>query len=362
MISGDRFPKQRYVTDLATMRRECLLPGDVSGDVLVKENERVDSNTIVARGNLPARHHILDADEILGLRNPEDLMLLMLVSKGDNVKEGQVLAGRNPKRGKRVFSPIHGIVASVEDGQIIVRERQERLELEAGMSGLVVETRAGRGAIIETTGAVLQGVWGNSGRGIGTLYMEPSRGIVTIDANAIDMQWRGAVVVSQRPITPLVLRIIEAQNISGVIAPSMDANLMEAAKQTRRAILLTEGFGDMRMSNTALNFLEGFVEYQATVDAVTPSSLVARRPEVLINVANRGQQPPSRLGKLRQLKRGMTVRIAAAPHAGLTGKVVEILDKPTLLENGLQVNCAKIEFPGGSTDLVPLANIEMFTL
>jgi hypothetical protein len=54
------------------------------------------------------------------------------------------------------------------------------------------------------------------------------------------------------------------------------------------------------------------------------------------------------------------VRATCPPHAGLTGKIVDLPKTPTLLDNGLRVPCAQVEFVAGETAFVPLANLEYY--
>ena len=75
------------------------------------------------------------------------------------------------------------------------------------------------------------------------------------------------VVLTRNSLQAFSLTVIENQSIGGVIAPSMDPSLIDQALHMNAAILLTEGFGDMRMSGHVYSMLEQFHERQATVDA-----------------------------------------------------------------------------------------------
>lgn len=361
---GSSFTEQRYIIPLATLRRDCLLPSDVRGTVIARTGQRVESTSIVARGQLPARHYIVEAAELLRLRRIEQLSDLLLVEVGDDVEEGQPLAGKNPKRGRRAFSPIDGQVAAVEGGRIIVREYAEEIQLVSGMVGYVASVYDGRGIVIETAGAVVQGVWGNNRRAIGVLRLEPDNGMEFIQGDSINTEWRGAIVVTRRPLTPTNFVIMEDQDIAAVIAPSMDASLYDLALQMNRGVLLTEGFGDMNMSNTVYNLLEEiakqYVNVQAIMDAIAPSPLMARQPEVLINVPIRDGKEPRTLQPSGLVKRGAKVRLTQPPYTGQTATVRDIPDTLVQLPNGMRVTGVEVETAGGEIIDVPLTNIELF--
>ncbi len=356
------FPTRRVVIGAVTMRREVLLPDGVSGQVNVKEGARVDMTDQIARGQSPTRLVIIEALDALGLRNAAQLGPMLKVAEGDTVRKGQFLAGRNENARRKVVSPINGTINSISEGRIIMRERPQVIDLQAGMRGRVVSIRQGRGAVLETIGGVVQGVWGNGRRGIGPLRMEPSDGLEFADSSELDLAYRGAVMVTRGPLHATGLFIAEEQGFAAIIAPSIDYRLLENAQASEIAILLTEGFGEVRMSNLAFNMLSELVGGQATVDAVLPGRLEARRPEVVVQIRLQSRERPPRLRPSMQLRAGAPVRITREPYAGLIGKVVELPSAPVLLPNGLRLPCARVELIGGRSDYVPLMNLELYGL
>lgn len=351
-------PDQRFVTAMTTIRRYALLPEEALGSVSVQEGARVDQRDVVAHGALPSRHLILDAARFLRLRKPEQLDSLMLVKVGEAVNARQPLAGKSATRGRRLLAPARGLVAHVGDGRIILREMPQLLDLEAGVRGRVVEIQAGRGVVIETIGALVQGVWGNNRRVLATLRLEPEEGVENITQDSLEMQYVGVVVVTRRPLRRASLRVMREQGFSGIIAPTMASRLRDEALQAEGAILLTEGFGSARMSNLVYSLLSDFDKRQVTVDALTPTRWDSRRPEVIINLP--AEQRPPGINPMLSVQRGLMVRATRAPHAGSTGKVVDLPKSPVLLDNGLRVPCAQVEFISGETAFVPLANLEYY--
>jgi hypothetical protein len=226
------------------------------------------------------------------------------------------------------------------------------------LNGVVVELREHRGVVIETYGAVLQGVWGNNRRAIGPLQPEPREGLQGMLFDAIDIQYRGAIVFTKRPLRAAALKIVEEQGFAGVIAPSMEADLMPMAAAATTAVLLTEGFGTHRMSSINAAFLDEMHSRQATMDALMPEPMDLRRPEVLINVPLGEQRPPAPNINLA-LQPGSAVRVTRGSTPGVTGTVVDLPKVPILLENGLQVRCAQVEMSTGEKLMVPLANLEV---
>jgi hypothetical protein len=356
----DYYPDQIHILDSTTIRRERMLPERAVGSVEVREGETVNLREIVARGLLPSRYVVLDAVEFFHLKKPDDLAELMRVEVGAAVDSKTLLAGRSETRGKRLFSPVDGIVTSIDEGRIIVQVSPEEIEVEAGLDGQILEVVPGRGIVIETFGALVQGVWGNGKQAIGVLKLEPEDGIESLAGGDLDIQYRGAIVVTRRPLRTAGLHMIEGQNLEGIIAPSMEAGLIDEAKSANGAIMLTEGFGAIRMSTTVFNLLNGFSNRQASLDAATPSRWESRRPEVIINPSSRASTRPPRPDVNLTLLPGTTVRLTRPPNDGQVGKIVNLPKTPNLLENGLRVMCAQVELVTGEKVMIPLANLEVF--
>ncbi len=359
MTSEIYFPEHRHLLAKATIRRERLLPDYTTGDVLVSQNTRVGLRDMVVRGSSSAPYVLINAAQELKLKKSDDLMNYLRVGISEDVVVDELLAGSTRRRGRKVLSPIRGKVIDVVQGQIILQQEAEPLEIEAGMNGVVVGTQRGRGVVIEASGAVIQGIWGNGRRTIGTLQFEPPDGMENIYGDAIDTKYRGSLVITRRPLRRVSLQVVLDQGFVGVIAPSMEPEMLDLALKMRAAVLLTEGFGSEPMSNTIFQFLQTLDGRQATLDAVLPAPLETRRPELIVNVPlDPGERPPPpNLNSV--LKVGWDVRLARGKFAGMLGRVIDLPKGPVSLENGLKVPCVQVELVTGGKWFVPLANIEV---
>lgn len=353
------YPDQRYASELTVIRREALLPDEAVGTLRTTEGKDVDFRDVVANGVVPSRYIILDVMAAFGLRRAEAAEKLLLVSQGDVVKEDQALAGKSADRGKRLLSPVRGVVARIAEGRIIVQAMPGVVDVQAGVRGKVIQVTPGRGAVVQAVGAQIQGVWGNGQMHIATLRVEPDGGVETVAPDSLERRYAGAIVLTRRPLTARAFDVVDEQNFAGVIAPSMDASLIERALAFEGAILLTEGFGSTRMNVAVFNLLQKFEGNPVTLDAYQPSRWETRTPEVVANVSTRGEKKPTAPNPMLALRPGMNVRCTREPHQGLTGKVAVVHSTPVLLDNGLRVPCARVELVSGETADVPLANLEV---
>ena len=350
------YPEQRFVSNLIAIERECLLPEEAIGNVQVLEGAKVDLRDVVAHGAVQSEHVIINAAKILGVA-PEKVNDLLLAKIGQAVDEQVAIAGKDANRGRRVFSPVRGIITKVDKGRIIMQRMPQIIDLEAGVRGRVVRLYQGRGVAIEAVGTLVQGVWGNGHNLISTLREEPDKGIEAVLHDTLDMTYKGAVLLMNTPLTASLLHILEEQNVGGVIAPSMDATLVERAAGSSVAIMLTEGFGQVNMSYEIHNLLKEYDGAQVTLDTYMPKRWEARRPEAIINRATENRPPSPNLTPA--LRKGMRVRLTREPYLGQTGRVTDIPKNPLQIGNGLQVACAVVELVTGDTVEIPLANLEL---
>lgn len=354
------YPEQRYLSELTVIRRDCRLPDEAVGTINVTEGKRVEVRDVVAHGVIPSRYIIINAMQFFKLRKPDALTALLQVEQGDAVDEKQVLAGKDVKRGKRLFSPVRGMISQIADGRIIVQELPEVIDIEAGVRGRVISAEAGRGALIEAVGAQVQGAWGNGKLSIASLRIEPETGIEGIvSGNTLETRYMGSVLLTRKALNINTLRILTEQNVAGVIAPSMDAHLIPRATKVEFPILLTEGFGNLRMTNTVYQLLNQFEGIPITLDAFSANRWSNRRPEVIINVKMREGQNPARPNIMLGFRVGLSVKVTRAPYEGQTGKIVELPPNPVLLDNGLRILCARVELTIGETLFIPRANLEV---
>jgi hypothetical protein len=351
------YPKQRYSAELARIQRQTLLPEGAVGNIQVETGQIVDVRDTVARGMIPAQHVILNAAQELGIR-PDKLNEWLLVNLRGRVEAGQAVAGKDATRGKRVFSPINGIVIAVDEGRVIIQETPQIIKLDAGVRGRVTQVIEGRGVAIEARGAILQGVWGNDRNVIAVVRWEPERdGLDKIPLESLDTTYKNEVVITRSPITATSLDIAVARGFAGIIAPSMSASLIEPVLQASFAVMLTEGFGSMPMSAAVVYLLRQFNGAQGMLDAAQPRRFAERRAELVINRPTTGSL--SDTTEAVPLAEGMRVRITRDPYAGVLGTVVELPSHPVVLENGLRVKCAYVEIMAGQEVAVPLANLEV---
>lgn len=349
------YPEQRPISEMMRIKRRTMLPEYAIGKVRAELGAIVDVRETVARGLIPARHVIIDAAQELGV-NDNELPDLIAVEMNRPLQRGTFIAGRDAERGKRITAPIDGLVVYVGEGRIIMQATPEIIDLEAGVRGQVIQVVEGRGVSIEATGAVIQGIWGNDRHVIAPLRFEPDTGIEAIALDDIDTTYRGDIIITGLPLTSRMIDVAKAQSFAGLIAPSMDADLLDKALNSSIAIMILTDFGEGRIPRNTLNILEAYEGYEGVLDAAYPHRFDDRRAELMINKLSKEDMPS---GESVPLREGLDVRITRAPYAGRAGTVVEIPTNKVRLPNGLRVFVARVQVAVDEIVDVPLVNIEL---
>ncbi len=347
----------RYASSLMRIRREVRIPENAIGSFNVVVGQSVDIRTRIGRALVPGRCVIINAAHALGLRDPNALANLLLVEPNQPVSRQTPIAGRDPKRGRRVFAPNDGLIVGIDQGSIIFQQQPELIDLEAGVRGTVTLV-TDRKVCVEAVGSLITGLWGNGRSVIATLRMEPADGIDSLPLDTLDPSFRGEIVISTRPLTPLSLQVMTARGFAGIIAPSMPAKLLPLAEASSKAIMLTEGFGQARMNAAALDLLREMDGSLATLNASKPTRASLLRPELVVNrSADQNLPAPNPYEPLRANTR---VRITREPHQGEVALVQELIKLPQLFASGLRAPAVRLLLLHTNEQVtVPIANLEV---
>jgi hypothetical protein len=232
-----------------------------------------------------------------------------------------------------------------------------RIELRAGLPGLVTRVIPERGVVIRTVGALIQGTWGN-GRvenGVMTSLIEKEDDLLT--AERLDVSLRGFVILGGHVRDVETLRAAAEMPVRGLILSSLNSSLIQPAMQMRYPILVLDGFGTMPMNSAAFKLLKSNDKREVTVNAEFPDRYSGGRPEAIIplQVTSEPDEPDDYV----PFAVGQQVRMRRSPHAGAIGSVVNLPAGQSKLASGLRAPAADVKLENGETVLVPLVNLEV---
>jgi hypothetical protein len=280
---------------------------------------------------------------------------------GDTVKEGEAIAvkggGLIPLR-RVCRSPVAGGIVSIKSGQVVLESKTEILELHAHFRGTVVSVMPSLGVVIETVGALVQGVWGAGGEAQGVLKMvaeDPGEKLV---AEAIDVGCHGAIIVGGSSVDEEALQQAEQMQVCGIVVGSIEADLGERDSDFPCPIIATEGMGQVPMASVIFELLRSNAGREASISGVTRLRWGTVRPEIIIPLQRRGTTPPpQQLGGALEV--GAQVRIIRQPYLGSIGQVVSLPSQPRTVDSGASLRGAEVELEEIGRVFVPYTNLEL---
>jgi len=349
------YPPQTIVSPLTLIRRERFLPAP--GEILVRGGEKVDPIHIIGRARLPGEFRIANVAKELHV--PVSAVKRYLkVKHNEEVTQGQVLARSGLGR-RACRSPISGQVKRSSGGRLLIQAPPQTVEVRAGYYGTVARTISNHGIVIQVSGALIQGAWGNGQEGFGVLRLMTTDRDKAIKAHSIDAAARGFILVGGSHIGQEALeRAVELQ-VRGIITGGIAPELLQEAKKAVFPVVVTEGIGIIPMSLQIFELLSTHNGREVVLDGRFRSGWEHLRPEIIIPLpAEPGtdQLKPQDI----PLKAGDRVRAVRAPHLGLTGT---ILDLPTVnmrTTTGTHLLAAKVK-PDDEAEplMIPVVNLEV---
>jgi len=350
------YPSQSQATPLTVVRRKRVLP--VPGQVLVEIGDRVDPQQIVAEAALPGEFRIVPVARLLSV-SPRRAARMMRVKPGDAVEAGQVIAMRRGLSRLAVRSPIAGRVTASGAGRVLIEADSPTLQLPANLYGEVAAVIEGLGAVIVSRGAVVQGVWGNGAEGFGVLRCLVKSPDEPLLAKMVDASCHGAVLVGGAGLEEGVFERAAEMDVRGIVLGGLPAALLARARQTRCAIVATEGIGALPMATPLFRILSTNDGREAAVNGSMRLRAGVVRPEVIVPLPAEATSTSSTTEIGAPLAVGMRVRIVRAPHLGATGTVAALPPRARSIETGARVRGAEVDIGLEAPVFVPLANLEV---
>ncbi len=371
---GHSYTPGLRVTHDTVVRRERRLP--LRGDVLVVAGETVGPDSIVARAELPGNVQTVNLASRLGV-DPAQVVGTLVTPIGTAVKKGDVIAVAKAMFGlmkHQAESPADGVLESVSPvtGQLLLREPPIPVEVTAYLHGVVADVLPGEGVVVESRGALVQGIFGVGGETFGPLVVVTPGPGDALESSHLRSEHRGAVVVGGRHVSyATVLRARELGVAALIVGGFDDHDLRQllgrdlgvaitGQEDIGLTLVLTEGFGHIAMAERTWDLLGANHGRIASVSGATQIRAGVLRPEIFIPgqhaTTSGGPAPFMDSGSLEL---GSVVRVIRQPWFGRLGSVVELPAELRALDTEAMVRVLVVEFADdGTRAVVPRANVE----
>jgi hypothetical protein len=372
---GTAYTPGLIVSADAIIRKERRLP--IKGEVLVKVGDIVSPTDVVAKAELPGPLTPVRVADRLGIE-PRSLPQVMKKRVGESVRRGEVLAEMKSFFGllkSSVESPVDGVVEFISDvtGNVGIRHPPTPIQVLAYIRGTVVEVIPSEGAVVETRGALIQGIFGIGGEAVGELAMLASSPDEDVKASKVGDEHRGKVLVCGSVARYELMRAaIDVGAIGIIVGGIIDSDLarllgyeigvaITGQEEIGLTIIVTEGFGVLPMARRTFELLGEFSRMEASISGATQIRAGVIRPEVIIPVEKLKGMPPPPPSKVVAgiLEVGSRVRIIREPYFGELATVIELPPEPQLIDTGSKVRVLKAKLDKGGVVTVPRANVEL---
>lgn len=363
------------ISEGAIVRKRRILP--LAGEVLVKQGDEVPHDKIVARCVLPGDAYLVDVAGKLDIPL-EDTEHYTIVKEGDRVEEGGNIAIATSFFGvfKTVCtSPCTGTCEMISNatGKILVRGEPKNVEVTSYIPGKIVEIEANQEVIIETSAVFIQGIFGIGGETSGEITVVTKSPKEILTAELINEEHAGKIIVGKYRVTSGAIKRAVEVGVKGIIAGSIrNKDLLDfmgfeigvaitGSEEIGLTMILTEGFGDIEMSDKAFELFQQQSGSLASINGATQIRAGVIRPEAII---------PNKEIKAEDLtvvedvkSEGLTIdspiRLINEPYFGALGKVVGLPIELQRVESGSMVRVLEAELSDGRYVIVPRANVEM---
>jgi hypothetical protein len=356
-----------------TVRRVRRLP--IKGEVLVKAGDLVTPEQVIARALLPGPLQTLKLAEKLGVE-PKDVMSMSKIKVGDSVEKGQLVAEGKKFLGflpaPKAESDFTGVIEAISEvtGNALVREPSIPVDMSAYLQGHVAEVMPEEGAIIETRGAMVQGIFGVGGERTGVIRVVVEAATDILDASSIKDDDGGKILVGGSGVTHDALVKASRVGVKGLVAGGIkDSDLIQflgydigVAITGQEAIsvtlVVTEGFGYLNMAQRTFELFKSLEGKTASINGATQIRAGVIRPEVICPLMENSVQA-TEPKQAFELGVGTPIRVIREPYFGKLGTVTELPAQLMVVESGTEVRVLKARIDGEGEVLVPRANVEI---
>ena len=333
--------------------RTRMLPE--TGRVVARLDQALNATDVIAETRHDGKHMLVDVQRAFSLKPTRNLEQIIVRKCGDRVNQGDVLAELIGMFPKVLRSPVSGEVVSIQGGKIFIKIQNPPHRLLSGFNGVVTGIIPDRGAVIENSGAIIQGVWGNGQINQGMLKSVLENPKLEFTQDQINSSLKGKIVLAGHCRQARTLQLTLRLDLKGLILPSMSPSLLPIAETLPFPVILVEGFGKIPLNAPAFEIISAHENRTVCLFGGNSNQRIEERPEIFIpNEANGDDET-----KPCESQMDMKVRVKIGPHAGEVGEIQFIYQEPISQPNGIITKSANVLLQTNEQMIIPLANLDM---
>ncbi|MFP3904262.1 MAG: hypothetical protein ACLFWB_08495 [Armatimonadota bacterium] len=361
------------VTDSATICKVRRLP--LPGEVHVEVGDEVTAGDIVASTELPGRVQTVNIAHELNCQ-PDEIERYVIKDVGEAVEPNEIIAESRALWGlfhSFVRAPVQATIESISatTGQVLLRGKPRPVKMDAYVDGTVVEIHENEGVTIEAHCSLVQGIFGIGGERHGELVLGVVGPDEPLTAQKVEQHAApGCVLVGGSSLQQDALDLAREREVAAVVTGAMDSDIIDTIlhgdlgvgitgqEDIPVTVIITEGFGELSMSEHAFEILESLAGHMASVSGITQIRAGVIRPEVIVSGRGVAHVDSGAEAEL-QMGVGSMIRLTRAPLFGEIAEVVELPAEPQRIETEAEVRVLIARLQDGRKVTVPRANVEL---
>ncbi|MBL7107682.1 MAG: hypothetical protein ISS38_00025 [Candidatus Cloacimonetes bacterium] len=354
------------------LKKDRILP--LKGNVVVKKDDKVKADDVVARTDLPGDVTSLNVGTKLGVQ-PSDVPGKMLKKLGDKIKKGEVIALSKAFFGlfkSKVISPFDGTIENISSitGQVLLREPPVPIEIKAFIDGIISKVYENEGVEIENKSAYVQGIFGIGGEITGEIKVAVKFPKDALTPDLIDDSFQDKIIIGGSFVTFSAIQKALKVKAKGIVVGGIDdKDLKEflgfdigvaitGHENKGITLVITEGFGSIKMAEKTFNLLKDFEGYEASMHGKTQIRAGVMRPEIIIPIPFKQEELKVEEKEVTGLKIGSQIRIIREPNFGKICTVTALPENLEIVQSETKVRILKAKVKDGKEIVIPRANVE----
>lgn len=362
-------------TDNTVVQKVRELP--VAGAISVAVGDRVESSSIIGTASLEGDLSILRIPERLGIE-PIDVVKGLReqgIAEGVEVRAGDLLCRHRGLFGffsSEYRSPESGVVELISErtGHVGLRLSPRLVSIKAYVSGQIVRVDAGRSATIESSCALVQGIFGVGGEVVGKLHPLDIAPTSVLTIQHLPLNCEGLILAGGCAPSGDTLKEASRRGARGLVVGSVDDRALYSYlgydigialtgdEEISMTVIVTEGFGEIPLSARAWKILSGRAGAVVSINGATQVRAGAVRPEIIIPHTEAIAQRPS-AEFTHELQVGSSIRLIRVPYFGQCATVTALPPELVKIETGAVARVLRCKLSDGSEITVPRANVEI---
>ncbi len=347
----------------------------LKGNVIVKINQKVKAEDVVATTDLPGNVVPVNLANMLNLEASE-IIEILIKKPGDTLEKGDIIAETPGFLGffkTKAISPASGVMETVSSitGQAIIREAPVPVSVQAYINGKVTDIIPDEGVEVSTIASFIQGIFGVGGEHRGEIKILTKNTKTTITEDLITKNCKDKVLVGGSFLTHKAFMKAQRMGAVGVVVGGFNyidikkilgydlGVAITGQEEIKTTLIITEGFGEVHMAQQTFDLLQSHEGKMVSINGATQIRAGVIRPEIIVPLEGE-KELKEKKPDLSGIEPGTEVRVIRAPYFGMLGEVTKLPHELQRLESGSLARVAKVKiYETGKEVLLPRANLEM---